>query len=318
MSFFATYRRNTLLATADPGAAFEVEASAIDSFRERGFALFPPVAEPHEIVRLRAIFDRLFDARVGRAAGDHYDIVGNDGDDGEYKLPTIINPLHYEPELRLLACRGRALHIAQTLLGPSAYPSFEHVILKPAYRGSATSWHQDEAYRYDAGFDYEQISIWIGLQETTPENGCLAFIPGSHRGEVLDHWPLNDDPRTHAIECVGPFDPATAVQCPLPAGGATVHHGRTLHYAGPNRTGEARYGYILAFELPPRPRAVPRDVPWMRERHPANQARKKRWLRRGGFVIEAARKFRGGLLRSPGHVGFEIRRALHALLERRL
>jgi hypothetical protein len=75
---------------------------------------------------------------------------------------------------------------------------------------------------------------------------------------------------------------------------------------------------ILGFELPPRPRAVPRDAPWMRERHPANQARKKRWLRRGGFVVEAGRKFRGGLLRNPGRFEFEIRRALRALLGGRM
>jgi hypothetical protein len=297
----------------DQGAAFEVEPSAVASFRERGFALIPRLAEPDEVVRLRAIFDRAFGARAGRAAGDHYDIVGDDGDEGGYGLPTIINPLHYEPELRRLACRDRALRIAQTLLGPSATPSFEHVILKPAYEGSATPWHQDEAYR-DPGFDYEEISIWIGLQETTLENGCLAYIPGSHRGEVLDHRPLNDDPRTHAIECVGPFDPATAVQCPLPAGGAAVHCGRTLHYSGPNLTGQARYGYILTFELQPRRRAVPRDFPWLRQRHPANQARKRRWRRRGGFVIAAARKLRGGLWRNPGRLAFEIRRALRALL----
>ena len=294
----------------DLGAAFEVESSAVASFRERGFALIPRLVEPDEVVRLRAIFDRAFGARTGRAAGDHYDLVSDDVDDGDYGLPTIMNPLHYEPELRRLAFRDRALRIAQTLLGPSATLSFEHVILKPAYEGGVMPWHQDEAYRLDPGFDYEELSIWISLQETTLENGCLEYIPGSHRGEVLDHRPLNDDPSIHAIECVGPFDPATAVQCPLPAGGAAVHNCRTLHSSGPNRTGEARYGYILAFEVPPRRRAVPRDLPSMRERQPANQARRARWLRRGGFVIAAARKFRGGMWRNPGHLAFVIRRAL--------
>jgi hypothetical protein len=56
----------------------------------------------------------------------------------------------------------------------------------------------------------------------------------------------------------------------------------------------------------------------MRERHPANQARKKRWRRRGGFVVEAGRKFRGGLLRNPGRFEFEIRRPLRALLGGRM
>ena len=226
----------------------EVEPSAVASFRERGFALIPRLAEPGRGgVRLRAIFDRAFGARAGRAAGDHYDMVGDDGDEGGYGLPTIINPLHYEPELRRLACRDRALRIAQTLLGPSATASFEHVILKPADVGRATPWHQDEAYRVDPGFDYEQISIWIGLQETTL-NGCLAYVPGSHRGEVLDHRPLNDDPRTHAIGVVRTLRPGHGRAVPI--AGRRQPMGRTLHCS---RTEPYRRG---ALRLHPRLRAA--------------------------------------------------------------
>ena len=65
-----------------------------------------------------AIFDRAFGARTGRAAGDHYDLVSDDGDDGDYGLPTIVNPLHYEPAASPFAFRDRALRIAQTLLAP--------------------------------------------------------------------------------------------------------------------------------------------------------------------------------------------------------
>ena len=103
----------------DLGAAFEVEPSAVASFRERGFALIPRLAEPDEVVRLarsstcvrrahrphgrRPLRPRQRRRRRGRlrAADDH-------------------GPLHYEPELRRVACRDRALRIAQTLLGPSA------------------------------------------------------------------------------------------------------------------------------------------------------------------------------------------------------
>jgi hypothetical protein len=107
---------------------------------------------------------------------------------------------------------------------------------------------------------------------------------------VLPHCSFNNDPKVHAIECTGGFDAATAVACPVSAGGATIHHGRTLHYAGPNGSDAPRYAYILAFEVPPKPTASRRDFFWNREKQTANRARKSHWRRRGGVVIEVWRK----------------------------
>ncbi|MDB6042320.1 MAG: Deoxyhypusine synthase [Gammaproteobacteria bacterium] len=61
------------------------------------------------------------------------------------------------------------------------------MILKPAHQGGATPWHQDEAYRVAPDFDYRQVSIWVPLQDATLENGCMMYIPGSHRSGVLPH-----------------------------------------------------------------------------------------------------------------------------------
>jgi ectoine hydroxylase-related dioxygenase (phytanoyl-CoA dioxygenase family) len=54
------------------------------------------------------------------------------------------------------------------------------------------------------------------------------------------------------------------VACPLPPGGATVHSGRTLHYAGPNTTDEPRRALIMAFFVEPRRLDQPRNYHWQR------------------------------------------------------
>ena len=43
---------------------------------------------------------------------------------------------------------------------------------------------------------------------------------------------------------------------------ATIHHNRTLHYAGPNVSDIPRRAYILGFGVPATPRATPRRFPW--------------------------------------------------------
>lgn len=268
-----------------------------------------------EVPKLTGIFDSMFAAQVGRSEGAQYDILGHDEDDVDARLPTLINPIDYEPELRQLVFRSNALAVAQQLLGPKVL-SFEHVILKPARQGGATPWHQDEAYRADPNFEYEQVSVWMALSEVTLDNGCMQYIPGSHRLGVLPHRSFNNDPKVHAIECTGGFDAATTVPCPVSAGGATIHHGRTLHYAGPNGSDAPRYAYILAFEVPPKPTASRRDFFWNREKQTANRARKSHWRRRGGVVIEVWRRFRRGVWSHPLQALFEVRRLLQTLLRR--
>ena len=295
----------------------ELTPAQIAEFHERGFLSIPQISTPEEVEMLRGIFDRLFAQKAGRAEGAQFDMVTHDEDDGQPQaLPAIINPVNFAPELRETIFRTNAAAIARQLLGPKVTASFEHAILKPPRYGAATPWHQDEATRVDANFDYEQLSIWMPLQEATPENGCMQYIAGTHRADVLPHRSPKSDPRIHAIECAGGFDPASATLCPLPPGGATMHHGRTLHSAGPNASDIPRRAYILAFEVPPKPSTRQRDFYWNRDKQTAGLDRKRRWRKRGGMLIEFGRKLRGGLWRHPGRVVFEIRRAVRALLHR--
>ena len=112
------------------------------------------------------------------------------------------------------------------------------------------------------------------LQEATPENGCLYFVPGSHTLEVLPHRSINNDPRIPGLETVpGTFDPALGVACPIPAGGCTIHAARTLHYAPPNRSATDRRAYIMGWKQPEKKRATPRDFPWQAEKRTARAER---------------------------------------------
>jgi ectoine hydroxylase-related dioxygenase (phytanoyl-CoA dioxygenase family) len=290
-----------------------LDANTIAAFHEHGFTTLGQISTPAELALLRTVFERLFAQGAGRKEGAQYDILGHDSDQAEQALPTIINPANYAAELRRLKCRENAAAIARQLLGPAATSSFEHVILKPAHQGGATPWHQDEAYRVAPDFDYRQVSIWLPLQDATLENGCMMYIPGSHRSGVLPHRSPGDDPLVHAIECAAGFESSAAVSCPLPAGGATAHHGRTLHFAGPNRSSAPRYAFIMAFEIPPVPLQQRRDFYWNREKRVANMIRRRSWRLRGGILVEGLRKLRCGMWRQPARLQFEMRRAWRAL-----
>jgi ectoine hydroxylase-related dioxygenase (phytanoyl-CoA dioxygenase family) len=95
--------------------------------------------------------------------------------------------------------------------------------------------------------------VWIPLQDVSLEMGCMEFIPGSHLGPVLPHHPRGHDAAAHMMVADG-VDPASAVACPLRAGGATIHTPRTLHRTGPNRSEHPRLAWIVEFSPSSRPR----------------------------------------------------------------
>ena len=280
-----------------------LSSEQIARFREDGFLAIRGLTTAEEIERLRGIYDRLFDGKVGYERGRQLDMVSPDDDAAKPAgLSQILNPVEFAPELRETLFRKNALAVAQQLLGADATLWFEHAISKPARHGAATPWHQDEAHRNDFGVTYQQVSFWLPLQQATVENGCLRYIPGSNRGEVLTHHSPNDDPRIMALECAGGFDASRESFVPLKAGDACVHESLTLHGAGRNRTDAPRRAYIMAFRGAMRPAPEFRGYPWNLEKHTAADARAHAWEERGGTVGRTARALGGMLGRFVGRV----------------
>jgi len=234
----------------------------VQFFHENGYLSIPTITTQEEIERLKIIYDRLFSQRAGREEGNQFDLGGSDEDGQTAVLPQILNPKKYAPELEETLFRVNARAISKQLLGEGCEDRGEHAIFKPAKFGAPTPWHQDEAY-WGTDWEYCSLSVWMPLQEATLENGCLWFVPKSHRWEVLPHHCINNDPRVHGLELDNrEKHTQDAVACPLPSGGATFHRNATLHYAGPNKTSIPRRAYILGFGLPNKKRATTRRFPW--------------------------------------------------------
>jgi ectoine hydroxylase-related dioxygenase (phytanoyl-CoA dioxygenase family) len=139
--------------------------------------------------------------------------------------------------------------------------SGNHAILKPPRIGGATPWHQDEAY-WDPRYAHRAVSIWLALQPATLENGCMRFIPGSHRGPVLRHELISAD--SHGLRLSEQIPDGPQAICELPATGASVHDGRTLHCAGPNLSAQPRRALVFGFGLAPVLLGAPNHYPWQR------------------------------------------------------
>ena len=246
----------------------------IEQYHRDGFLMLECVADEDELRWVREIYDRLFEEKAGFEEGAQFDLAGTD--EGKAGLPQVLGPSRFAPELKEAPSTRRIRRIAEQLHGPLDDSCGEHMIYKPAGYGAATPWHQDQAY-HNPHYDYEKANFWMPLDDATPENGCLRFVPGSHKWEVKPHHHINNDPRIHGLEVDDPdqYD-AMAVDCPVPAGGVSIHAAYLMHAAGPNHSDRPRRAWIRAYQAPPVRRETPIDDYWNREETPTVRAQRAR------------------------------------------
>src|SRR5437870_4662749 len=238
-------------------------------FRENGFLSIERITTDEEVEWLRDIYDRLFRERMGEEKGEYFDLGGPRAHGGQEVLPQVLGPERKFPALRETIYFRNARKLAAKLLGApeSEVNGGGHMILKPAGYGRETPWHQDEAY-WDPTIIPHSLSVWLPLDPATVESGCMQFIPGSHKTEVRRHRHIDNDPTVHGL-VTDEVDASQAVACPIPAGGATFHTCRTMHYAGPNKTDHPRRAYILVLGAPALKRDKPADRPGQAEEREA-------------------------------------------------
>jgi hypothetical protein len=279
----------------------------LEQWHRDGYLALDRVTSPEDVAGIRATIQNLFQTKAGFNEGAQFNLVGkDDGDPNAPNISQIVGPRHYAAQLRKTEFFRNASALALQLLGPDGRYLGDHTLDKPALVGPATPWHQDEAFR-NPEFDYNELSVWMPLQAVNDLNGCMQFIPGTNHGDILPHRSFMNDKRIHSLECYEGFDPGSAVVCPLPAGGCTIHSGHTLHSAGPNRSEASRYAYVLVFGIPPVPAKKPRSFPWLDGKSTGRLERMRGWMRRGGLFIATWRFFREANFRDLGSVIAKLR-----------
>jgi ectoine hydroxylase-related dioxygenase (phytanoyl-CoA dioxygenase family) len=220
-------------------------------FRDNGFLSIERITTDDEIASLREFYDEVFEnpdasglRRVDRSPRDKPDSL-TQIHSAERRFPMLLETTFFK----------NARRAAAQLLGVSEeeVTGYNHMLRKPPRHGAVTPWHQDEE-GWSLGtparlFVHRALNCWMPLDPATVESGCMQFIPRSHLNEK--HYPHKDRGDGTLVRIAEGFDESEAVACPIPAGGATFHHCRTLHYSGPNTTERPRRAMVFVFHTLP-------------------------------------------------------------------
>ena len=152
----------------------------------------------------------------------------------------------------------RLVDIAQLFVGPNIALFASHYISKPPFTGRPVLWHQDSAFWPLEPM--EVVTLWLAIDHSTSENGCVRVIPGSHRTEIAETRPSRVD-SVLGQEIAVDVDESLAADIVLCPGDVEVHHPNIVHGSNTNTSANRRCGLTIRY-IPTTTRIVAEEQPW--------------------------------------------------------
>jgi ectoine hydroxylase len=240
----------------------------IARYRRDGFLVFPELFSPREVAAMKGDLQRL-EAEV------RSDLVVRERGSGSAKTLYRVHEADGEtasPPFQAAARSPRLLRPAQQLLDdPDLYIYHTKCNRKAAIDGSIWQWHQDYGtWRNDGTQKPDLTTALVMLDEATEANGCLYFIPGSHRLGLLDAE-LDDRTTSYKLWVI-PKERLIGIMedSPEPVaitgrpGTVAFFHCNLLHGSGHNMSRHDRWQVYFVYN---RTANRPQDVPDARPDH---------------------------------------------------
>jgi len=257
-----------------PSRKTRLSAAEIASFHEEGLVI-PDYRIPDDMLaRMRAEVDDLIarhpDVRPELLSGPHNPwgqsakIIGSWTWLEFCQFPEIVD-------------------MVEQLIGPDIILWGSQLFCKPASDGMAVPWHQDGQYwPIDP---LATVTVRIAIEDSLPENGCMRYLPGSHRNKDVIAHEIVQESNVALKQQIAQIDESLAKDDLLHAGQISIHDVYLVHGSGVNRSDKRRADYAIRY-MPAASRYV-RDPSFPANAYAAdksplmNYTRRPLWLLRG-------------------------------------
>lgn len=230
--------------TAEDWDKYRLSDEQVAFFHENGYIKNIRILTDEQIEILRGELDRLMDpACPGRSLFHEYH--SNESTDPDRVLFHALGAWRVMPSFHDLLWNPAFLVPAAQLLGGPVRFWHDQLFCKPAQHGGVVAWHQDYSY-WTRTTPLAHLTCWIGLDDSTKENGCLNYVPGSHKWRDLPKPVLTGE--MDAIRTLLPEelrDKFHPVPIEMVKGQGSFHHARTMHGSGANDTSKPRRATVI-------------------------------------------------------------------------
>ena len=224
---------------------FRVTDEQLAFYRENGYLSGVKIFEPDQADQLLEELNGLFDPKHP-GNGLFYEYNSNESKDpakvlfhalGAWRITPGFHDSLWNPAFTVPA--------SQILEGPVRF-WHDQLFCKPAKHGGVVAWHQDYSY-WTRTIPMAHLTCWIALEDASVDNGCLHYVPGSHKWDLLPITGLAGNMESIrqvlSPEQAAAFEKAVPIE--LKKGYGTFHHPLLVHGSFENRTERQRRALVL-------------------------------------------------------------------------
>ena len=214
----------------------------IDSYRDLGYLHVTAFVEAVELQQWQQVVTAAVEDCIGHS------LRGQPAGHGENPYSNVFLQLlllsRTHDEVRELMHNPRMGELAAALAGLDHIHMWHDQALIKEPLANATAFHRDVPFwSFDSA---RAISVWVALDDTTPENGCLYVLPRSQYLTDYEHAPIGVNMgdlsnRYPELAAIAP------VAIPTKAGDAIYIDGMVAHAAGCNMTSSYRRAMTCAY-----------------------------------------------------------------------
>ena len=224
---------------------FRLDDGQVAFYHENGYLPGVRILDDEQLEILRDELSEWFSPdHAGRKLW--YEYHSNESNDADKVLFHALGAWRIKASFHDLLWHPAFTVPATQLLGGAVRFWHDQLFCKPARHGGVVAWHQDYSY-WTRTVPMAHLTCWIGLDDSTVDNGCVHYVPGSHRWDLLPITELAGD-MDGIREALTPeqwerFRQPVAVE--LKAGEATFHHPLMVHGSFANRTDRPRRATVI-------------------------------------------------------------------------
>jgi len=214
----------------------------IEQYRTDGFVVIEDFLTDDELETWRTYVDEAIAGRADRKLAD-----GRLRDGDAYYDKVFVQRINLWQDhdgMRELMHDVNLGRMVATLAGVDGIRIWHDQALVKMPWGNPTGWHLDNPYWSFSS--HHSISIWVALDDATVHNGCLYFIPGSHKTAKFDNVDIGQN-IGDLFEVYTDWGGQNAVPAPMKAGSCSFHNGLVAHGAGANMTPGKRRAMTCAY-----------------------------------------------------------------------
>ncbi len=222
----------------------QLSLEQVKKYEKDGYIIIDNVIDKVILDKIKLATDKIVEnASWINKSNDQYDLADNHSK-SKPSIRRIKQPQNFDNTFKELLFYPSVIDKVTSLLGNNFRLHNGKLNMKSPSAGDLVDWHQDWAFYPHSNDDV--LAVGIMLDDMTPENGPVLFVPGSHKGKTYNHH--HNGYFAGAINIKKEkVDISNVVEVIGKAGSITIHHARLLHASKPNNSNNMRRFLLWEF-----------------------------------------------------------------------